>query len=70
MPVVVQEECTAADAARLRLHERQHHLNRDGCIDGIPAFFQDTGTGCGGKWVGSGDCFLAKRSLLFRRQTA
>ena len=36
LPVPVQQERAAADAARLRLDERQHHLHRNRGVDAVP----------------------------------
>jgi hypothetical protein len=49
----VQQEGAAADAARLRLDERQHHLRGYRSVDGAAPRLQHLGRGVGGVWVGS-----------------
>jgi hypothetical protein len=52
LAVVVQQERTAADAARLRLDQTQHHLHGDGRVDGRAASFKDCVTRVGGQRMG------------------
>lgn len=51
-PVVVQQEGTAADAAGLRLHQREHHLHGDGRVHRAAAGAQDARAGLSGQRVG------------------
>ncbi len=54
-PIPVQQERTAADATRLRLHQREHHLDGDGRIDRAAASLEHLGAGVGGERIGGGD---------------
>ena len=53
--VPVQQESTAADAARLRLDKAQHHLHGDRRVERIAAGFERLVTGVSGQRVRRGD---------------
>ena len=50
----VQQEGAAADAARLRLHQGQHHLHGNGCVDGRTPGLEDLVARIRGQRVGGG----------------
>ncbi|MPM84375.1 hypothetical protein SDC9_131446 [bioreactor metagenome] len=48
----MQQKRAAADAARLRLHQRQHHLHRNRRIDGTAARLEHDVARLGGQRIG------------------
>ncbi len=56
----VQQEGAAADAAGLGFDQREHHLHRDGRIDGRPAGLEHLVARIGGQRIGRGDRELAR----------
>ena len=52
LAVVVEQKCTAANATRLRLNQREHHLHRDGRVQCRPALAQDVQARLAGQRVG------------------
>ena len=50
--VGMQEKSAAANAARLRLDQRQHHLHGNGRINGRAAGLESLVARFGGQWVG------------------
>ena len=57
----MQQERAAADAAGLRLHQRQHHLHGDRGVDRRAAGLEHLVAGVGGQRVGRRDRELASR---------
>ena len=74
----MQHESTAANAAGLRLNERQHHLHSHRRVNGRAACAQHLQASVGGQWIGSSNCKFcsrparlgskAPRSLRLRRR--
>jgi hypothetical protein len=56
LAIPMQQERATADAARLRLDQREHHLHRDRRIDCRAARVQRAVTGLGGQRVGCSHC--------------
>jgi hypothetical protein len=58
--VEVQQQRAAADARGLRLDQREHHLNRDGGVEGGAAVAQHREAGLGGERMAGGDHVAAR----------
>ena len=65
-PVPMQQKGAAADAARLRLDQRLHHLDGDGGIECIAARPQHRGTRIAGQRMGTGHGPVRPDTLLDR----
>ena len=61
--VEMQQECAAADARRLRLHQIEHQLHRNRRVDRAAALLEYPRAGTRGMGVG-GDNHLAPRACL------
>jgi hypothetical protein len=66
--VVVQQEGTAADAAGLRLHQREHHLHRDRGVHRAAAGAQDPRARFGRQRIGRGDGLALEGPARFGRE--
>jgi hypothetical protein len=66
----IEHEGAAADAGRLRLHERQHHLRRDAGVDRAAALAQHREAGFRGERMRGDNHVVLGRDERFRRQTA
>ena len=60
LAIVVQQKSPTAQAAGLRLHQRQHHLNGDGGVKCSAAFAQDAQPRLAGQRVRTGHGALGK----------
>ena len=60
LAVVVEQKCPAANAARLRLDQVEHHLHSDGRVQCRPALAQDVQARLAGQGVGGAHALACK----------